>query len=87
MIRPTINNIVNSDPFELLEWAKESFTHEVPSGVNSVSDMNRIGMLLGVLTNEYSYLVSLTTELGLYSKMAKIRKKWLIISRKRKKLR
>lgn len=72
MIRPTINNIVNSDPFELLEWAKESFTHEVPSGVNSVSDMNRIGMLLGVLTNEYSYLVSLTTELGLYSKMAKL---------------
>lgn len=72
MIRPTINNIVNSDPFELLEWAKESFTHEVPSGVNSVSDMNRIGMLLGVLTNEYSYLVSLTTELGLYSKMAKM---------------
>ena len=48
MIRPTINNIVNSDPFELLEWAKESFTYEVPSGVNSVSDMNRIGMLLGV---------------------------------------
>lgn len=72
MIRPTINNIVNSDPFELLEWAKESFTHEVPSGVNSVSDMNRIGMLLGVLTNEYSYLVSLTTELALYSKMAKL---------------
>ena len=28
MIRPTINNIVNSDPFELLEWAKECFGYE-----------------------------------------------------------
>lgn len=72
MIRPTINNIVNSDPFELLEWAKESFTHEVPSGINGVSDMGRVGTLLGTLTNEYSYLVSLTTELALYSKMAKL---------------
>lgn len=72
MIRPTINNIVNSDPFELLEWAKESFSYEVPSGINSVSDMGRVGTLLGTLTNEYSYLVSLTTELALHSKMAKL---------------
>lgn len=72
MIRPTINNIVNSDPFELLEWAKENFSCEVPSGINSVSDMGRVGTLLGTLTNEYSYLVSLTTELALYSKMAKL---------------
>lgn len=72
MIRPTINNIVNSDPFELLEWAKENFSYEVPSGINSVSDMGRVGTLLGTLTNEYSYLVSLTTELVLYSKMAKL---------------
>lgn len=72
MIRPTINNIVNSDPFELLDWAKENFSYEVPSGINSVSDMGRVGTLLGALTNEYSYLVSLTTELALYSKMAKL---------------
>lgn len=72
MIRPTINNIINSDPFELLDWAKENFSYEVPSGINSVSDMGRVGTLLGTLTNEYSYLVSLTTELGLYSKMAKL---------------
>lgn len=72
MIRPTINNIVNSDPFELLEWAKENFSYEVPPGINSVSDMGRVGTLLGTLTNEYSYLVSLTTELALYSKMAKL---------------
>lgn len=72
MIRPTINNIINSDPFELLDWAKENFSYEVPSGINSVSDMGRVGTLLGTLTNEYSYLVSLTTELGFYSKMAKM---------------
>ena len=72
MIRPTINNIINSDPFELLDWAKENFSYEVPSGINSVSDMGRVGTLLGTLTNEYSYLVSLTTELALYSKMAKL---------------
>lgn len=72
MIRPTINNIVNSDPFELLDWAKENFSYEVPSGINSVSDMGRVGTLLGMLTNEYSYLISLTTELALYSKMAKL---------------
>lgn len=72
MIRPTINNIINSDPFELLDWAKENFSYKVPSGINSVSDMGRVGTLLGTLTNEYSYLVSLTTELALYSKMAKL---------------
>lgn len=72
MIRPTINNIINSDPFELLDWAKENFSYEVPSGINSVSDMGRVGTLLGTLTNKYSYLVSLTTELALYSKMAKL---------------
>ena len=72
MIRPSINNIINSDPFELLDWAKESFSYEVPSGINSVSDMGRVGTLLGMLTNEYSYLISLTTELALYSKMAKL---------------
>ena len=72
MIRPTINNIINSDPFELLDWAKENFSYAVPSGLNSVSDMGRVGTLLGMLTNEYSYLVSLTTELALYSKIAKL---------------
>lgn len=72
MIRPSINNIINSDPFELLDWAKENFSYEVPSGINSVSDMGRVGTLLGMLTNEYSYLISLTTELALYSKMAKL---------------
>lgn len=72
MIRPSINNIINSDPFELLDWAKENFSYEVPSGINSVSDMGRVGTLLGTLTNEYSYLVSLTTELALHSKMAKM---------------
>lgn len=72
MIRPSINNIINSDPFELLDWAKENFSYEVPSGINSISDMGRVGTLLGMLTNEYSYLISLTTELALYSKMAKL---------------
>ena len=53
-------NILSLDPEDLLHWLNENFLEEVPIAIDNTDDLKKAGILLGKLTNIYSYLVSLS---------------------------
>ena len=71
MTDQTINNIKDSDPMELLEWLEKNYTHRLPVGIQNAQDLNEAGKMLGRLSNEYSYIMTLQVHVGLLAKLAK----------------
>jgi hypothetical protein len=53
-------NILSLDPEDLLQWLNSNFLEDIPIAINNVEDLKNAGVLLGKLTNIYSYLVSLS---------------------------
>ena len=53
-------NILSLDPEDLLQWWNSNFLEDIPIAINNVEDLKNAGVLLGKLTNIYSYLVSLS---------------------------
>lgn len=58
--------ILKMEPKSLMNWLVENFKTEIPIQLDTVQDMETAGRLLGKLTNQYAYLVSLAT----YAKLA-----------------
>lgn len=57
--------LLNLEPSALLQWLNENYLEDVPPAISTVDDLKNAGILLGRLTNTYSYLVSLS----LYAKL------------------
>ena len=53
-------NILSLEPEDLLQWLNDNFLEEIPIAINNIEDLKKAGILLGKLTNIYSYLVSLS---------------------------
>lgn len=53
-------NILSLDPEDLLQWLNSTFLEDIPIAINNTEDLKKAGVLLGKLTNIYSYLVSLS---------------------------
>ena len=62
---------LNMDPMDLLNFLEDSFTYEIPVGIDSEMAMRKAGNMLGTLTNAYSYLASLGAFFTVYTKAAK----------------
>ena len=63
--------IVNSDPFELNTWLLQSFQCNVPISIDSIEALIKANEMLGGLTNQYSYLMSILSFLKIEVKMEK----------------
>lgn len=64
----TTEQLFEISPEELFEYLTDTFGEEVPTQLISIEDMQKAGELLGRLTNQYSYLVNI-------SSLAKIKKR------------
>ena len=64
--RMDYQEILKMEPKSLMNWLVENFKTEIPIQLDTVQDMETARRLLGKLTNQYAYLVSLAT----YAKLA-----------------
>lgn len=53
-------NILSLEPDDLLQWLNDKFLEDIPVSITNVEDLKKAGLLLGQLTNIYSYLVSMS---------------------------
>lgn len=51
--------VLTKDPIDFFYWIREEFIEKVPYSFETVEDIQNIGNLLILITNRYSYLVSL----------------------------
>lgn len=59
------------DPEELNSDLIEEYVHEIPINIESVDDMARAGRLMGILTNNYSYMLATLNTFKIWVKIAK----------------
>lgn len=58
---PSFNTLHNMAPKDLLNWLNETYMFQIPTTLENVDDLKDAGILLGKLTNIYSYLMSMAT--------------------------
>ena len=51
--------VLTKDPIDFFYWIREEFIEKMPYSFETVEDIQNIGNLLILITNRYSYLVSL----------------------------
>ena len=66
----TIEQLLTMPPEELMDMASQRFRLRIPPTVDSVEDMQAIGLLLSQSASEYSYLLNMAM-------LAKLRKRQL----------
>ena len=54
-------DVLSMDPKSLMIWLESNFSCDIPTTIETVDDLKNAGMLLGKLTNIYSYLMSMST--------------------------
>ena len=59
------------DPEELSSDLIEEYVHEIPTNVDSIYDMMQAGSMLGMLSNQYSYMLSTLNIFKIWTKLAK----------------
>ena len=68
----TPETMKNMDPEELNADLIEEYVHEIPTDVESVDDMVRAGHLMGILTNNYSYMLATLNTFKIWTKNCKL---------------
>lgn len=71
----SINEIAETDPFELNIWLHTTFKNDMPVSIESVADMQILAQMLGILTNQYSYLMAVLSFLKIMAKDEKAKDK------------
>jgi hypothetical protein len=61
--------IAESDPMELLQYMQTRYLVRVPEGIRTGDDLGQAGVLLGRLTNDRTYLMSLLSYLKYLTKL------------------
>ena len=64
-------DIYTADPLELATSMAKQYCIELPTEINDVASMTKAGTLLGQLTNQYSYLMSILVILKAMTRAAK----------------
>ena len=54
----TPDTMKNMDPEELNADLIEEYVHEIPVSIETIEDMTKAGRLMGILTNNYAYLLA-----------------------------
>lgn len=57
----TNNDIFNMNALELAKWLNKNYMEEIPTHLENAEDLKKAGVLLGKLTNIYSYIMSMLT--------------------------
>lgn len=57
----TYSNLLNMKPKDLMIWIEKNYSCDIPTVIETVDDLKNAGVLLGKLTNIYSYLMSMAT--------------------------
>lgn len=73
--RYSVKEILDEEPFRLMELFQEEYGYEIPETIDSIEDMKRAGKLLGKLANSYSYLMQLSSYAKLNVRIARRDKK------------
>lgn len=67
----TADTMKDMDPEELNADLIEEYVHEIPTSIDTIEDMAKIGKLMGMLTNNYSYLLAVLNTFKIWTKIAK----------------
>lgn len=75
----TLDNLCADTPMDVAKKISAMCYMEIPVEISSVEDMTKAGSLLGIITNRYSYLMSLTILVKAFIKVYEKtdRKLWL----------
>lgn len=68
----TTDTMKNMDPEELNADLIDEYVHEIPVDIESIEDMAKAGHLMGILTNNYSYMVATLNTFKIWTKIAKL---------------
>lgn len=60
MDKPTPNSLFTMSNSQLLDGLRKSVLVDIPRGVKSEGDLQKIEYLLGKLANDYSYVITMT---------------------------
>ena len=67
----TPDTMKNMDPEELNADLIEEYVHEIPVSIETIEDMTKAGRLMGILTNNYAYLLAALNPFKIWVKAAK----------------
>jgi hypothetical protein len=70
----TYEDISQMSPRDLAIWLNNNYLIEIPTTLETCEDLKKAGVLLGKLTNVYSYIISMTTFAKLSVREAKRKK-------------
>ena len=54
-------NVLSMKPKELAIWLEENYACDIPTIIETLDDLKNAGILLGKLTNIYSFIMSMAT--------------------------
>lgn len=67
----SLSEILDMDPINLAYSMAEAYYIDIPTQIDDIESMEKAGIMLGDLTNKYSYLLSLLVVLKVYVRQAK----------------
>jgi hypothetical protein len=70
----TYEDISQMPPKDLAMWLNNNYLIEIPTSIETCEDLRKAGVLLGKLTNVYSYIISMSTFAKLSVREAKRKK-------------
>lgn len=69
-----IFDLIDMDALEFVDYLAASFCYEIPTEITTVEQAEEASTLLAELSNNYSYLLSLSSYLKIYIRQAKSNK-------------
>lgn len=69
-----IFDLIDMDALEFVDYLAASFCYEIPTEITTVEQAEEASILLAELSNNYSYLLSLSSYLKIYIRQAKSNK-------------
>ena len=62
------------DALEFVDYLAASFSYDIPTEITTVEEASSAGVLLAELSNNFSYLLTISSYLKIYIRMAKAEK-------------
>lgn len=69
-----ITELINMDALEFVDYLAASFSYDIPTEITTVEEASLAGVLLAELSNNFSYLLTISSYLKIYIRMAKAEK-------------